>query len=461
MMDAALACRGQGITGYAMDALTGLMNGPLMEDAIRNRIRARAGGKPAFAVVVLGLDRFRNLNDLLGYRAGDQALAEAGHRLRKAPVHCEAARIGGDEFCVVLDPVRGLRDALRAVEALIRVFQEPLRISGRDVFVTASAGFSLYPTDGGEAVSLLRQASRAMVKAKLRGGNAVESSTEPPSLTPEQSYRLETALRSALDREELALRFQPQVQRDGQLAGCEVLLSWFHPELGKVEADTFIRLAEEIGLIGPIGTWVLKQACVHAKRWFDAGFSLPRVAVNVSALQFVAPDFVKTVEGILESTGVDARRLEFELTESAVIRDIDAAAAKMQLLKAHGIAFAIDDFGVGYSSLTYLHRLPVDVVKIDRSFISQIAQPSGSFALVQTIVLLAHRQGFQVVAEGIEAESQMDLVRMLRCERMQGYYFGVPVFHAEFEEILRSPSPFVHLISGSQGSLPLSGGLDI
>jgi EAL domain-containing protein (putative c-di-GMP-specific phosphodiesterase class I) len=261
-----------------------------------------------------------------------------------------------------------------------------------------------------------------------------------------------------MDREDLALRFQPEVGRDGRLSGCEVLLSWFHPELGKVEADTFIRLAEEIGLMVPIGTWVLKQACLRAKRWFDAGLNLPRMAVNVSALQFATPDFVQTVEEILESTGMDGSRLELELTESIIMRDMDEGAGKMQALKAHGITFAIDDFGVGYSPLTYLHRLPVDVVKIDRSFISQIAQPAGSFPLVQTIVVLAHRQGFQVVAEGIETEAQMDLVRAVHCDRMQGYYFGVPVFTGEFEEILRSPDHFMHLLPGDlNGSMPPDG----
>jgi EAL domain-containing protein (putative c-di-GMP-specific phosphodiesterase class I) len=204
---------------------------------------------------------------------------------------------------------------------------------------------------------------------------------------------------------------------------------------------------------------VLKQACLHAKRWFDAGLNLPRMAVNVSALQFAAPDFVEMVEGILESTGMDGSRLELELTESAIMRDMDEGAAKMQTLKEHGITFAIDDFGVGYSPLTYLHRLPVDVVKIDRSFVTQIAQPAGSFPLVQTIVILAHRQGFQVVAEGIETEEQMDLVRAVHCDRMQGYYFGVPVFAGEFENILRSPGHFMSLLSGNRDDSPETGGL--
>lgn len=438
-----------------MDALTGLMNGPLMEGAIQKRIRTRSGETPVFAVVVLGIDRFRNLNELLGYRAGDGALVEVARRLGASPRHCEVGRMGGDEFCVIFDPVEDLRDALHSAEGLIRIFEEPLPIDGREVFMTASAGFSLFPMDGREPVALLRQASRAMAKTKRRGGNAVESATEPPSLTPEQRYHLETALRRALDREELALRFQPEVNRDGQIAGCEVLLSWSHPELGKVEADTFIRLAEEIGVIIPIGTWVLKQACTHAKRWFDAGLKLPRMAVNVSALQFATPDFVETVVGVLEATGLDGNRLELELTESAIMRDMDEAAGRMQALKEFGITFAIDDFGVGYSPLTYLHRLPVDVVKIDRSFISQIAQPSGSFPLVQTINILAHRQGFQVVAEGVETEEQADLVRAVHCDRMQGYYFGVPVFTAEFENILRDPDRFARLLAGRRDGLPL------
>jgi diguanylate cyclase (GGDEF)-like protein len=441
--------------GYAMDALTGLMNGPSIQSAIQKRILTRSGEEPVFAVVILGIDRFGNLNELLGYRAGDEALTEVARRLAASPRHCEIGRLGGDEFCIILDPVEDLRDALKAAEALIRVFEEPLPISGREVFMTASAGFSMFPMDGHEAVSLLRQASRAMAKTKRRGGNAIESSTLPPSLTPEQRYHLETALRGALDREEFALRFQPEIHRDGHIAGCEVLLSWFHPELGKVEADTFIRLAEEIGIIVPIGAWVLAQACTRGRIWLDAGLDLGRMAVNVSALQFASPDFVETVAGTLESTGFDGNNLELELTESAVMRDMSEAAGKMLALKKLGVTFAIDDFGTGYSPLTYMQCLPVDVVKIDRTFISQIAQPSGSLPLVQTIAILAHRQGFQVVAEGVETEEQMDLARAVHCDRIQGYFFGVPVFSQEFESILRDPDQFKRLLPGPRNQMRL------
>lgn len=438
-----------------MDVLTGLMSGPSIERAIQKRILTRSGEEPVFAVVVLGIDRFRNLNELLGYSAGDEALVQVARRLDATSPHCEVGRLGSDEFCVVLDPVEDLRDALESAESLVRLFEKPLHINGRDVFVTASAGFSMFPMDGHEPIALLRQASRAMARTKRRGGNAVESSTDPPSLTPEQRYHLETALRLALDREEFALRFQPEIDLDGRLSGCEVLLSWYHPELGNVEADTFIRLAEEIGLIVPIGSWVLTQACIRGKLWLDAGLDLGRMAVNVSALQFATPDFVETVEGVLKATGFDGNRLELELTESSVMRDMDEAADKMIVLKQLGITFAIDDFGKGYSPLTYLQRLPVDVVKIDRSFISQIAQPSGSLPLVQTIAILAHRQGFQVVAEGIETAEQMDLVRAVHCDRMQGYYFGVPVFTEEFEAILRSPQQFARLLLGRRDRLRL------
>jgi diguanylate cyclase (GGDEF)-like protein len=455
MHAAVLAPSWQEQADYSMDALTGLMNGPALESAIQKRIVTRSGEEPVFAVVVLGIDRFRNLNELLGYSAGDEALVQVARRLEASSPDCEVGRLGSDEFCVVLDHVEDLRDALNSAEELVRLFEKPLHINGREVFVTASAGFSMFPMDGHEPIALLRQASRAMARTKRRGGNAVESSTDPPTLTPEQRYHLETALRQALDREEFALRFQPEIDRDGRLSGCEVLLSWYHPELGKVEAETFIRLAEEIGLIVPIGTWVLTQACTRGKLWIDAGLELGRMAVNVSALQFATPDFIEMVAGVLESTGFDGNRLELELTESSVMRDMDEAADKMVALKKLGITFAIDDFGKGYSPLTYLQRLPVDVVKIDRSFISQIAQPSGSLPLVQTIAILAHRQGFQVVAEGIETEDQMDLVRAVHCDRMQGYYFGVPVFTEEFEAILRSPHQFVHLLLGRQDQLRL------
>jgi diguanylate cyclase (GGDEF)-like protein len=429
-----------------MDALTGLMSGSQIEGTITKRILSGAGSKHGFAVVVLGIDRFRHLNELLGYCAGDDALLEIASRLQAWPGCRAVARLGGDEFCVLIDGLSDLREALKSAEALLRIFNRQLHLGTRDVFLTASAGLSLYPIDGQDAVSLLRQASRAMMKTKRRGGNAVEGATEPPNLTPEQRYRLETALRRALEQEEFNLRFQPEVDRDGQFAGCEVLLSWYHPELGNVEADTFIRLAEEIGVILPIGAWVLWQACAQAKLWIDAGLNVPRIAVNVSPLQFADPEFVPTVEAVLESTGLPGDRLELELTESSVMRDIEEAVARMRSLRELGITFAIDDFGVGYSPLTYLHRLPVDVVKIDRTFIAQITKPSGSLPLVQTITVLAHRQGFQVVAEGVETREEVDLVRAVHCDRMQGYYFGAPAFTEEFESILRTPDHFSRLI---------------
>ena len=428
-----------------MDALTGLMSGSQIEGAITKRILSGAGSKHGFAVVVLGIDRFRHLNELLGYCAGDEALLEIASRLQAWPGCRAVARLGGDEFCVLLDAVSDVREALKSAEALLRIFSRQLRLGSRDVFLTASAGLSVYPVDGQDAVSLLRQASRAMIKTKRRGGNAVEGATEPPILSPEQRYRLETALRLALEQEEFILRFQPEVDCDGQFAGCEVLLSWYHPELGNVEADTFIRLAEEIGVILPIGAWVLWQACAQAKLWLDAGIDIPRIAVNVSPLQFADPGFVSTVTAVLDSTGLPGGRLELELTESSVMRDLDEAAGRMRALRELGITFAIDDFGVGYSPLTYLHRLPVDVVKIDRTFIAQITKPSGSLPLVQTITVLAHRQGFQVVAEGVETQEEVDLVRAVQCDRMQGYFFGAPLFTDEFEAILRTPAHFARL----------------
>ncbi len=430
-----------------MDSLTGLMDGSSIESALQTRILGRSAERTVFAVVILGIDRFRNLNELLGYSAGDEALVQVARRLEAFPGRCEVGRLGGDEFCVLLDPVENAEGALRSAEALVRVFDVPLHVSNRELFLTASAGLSMFPVDGRSPVSLLRQAAQAMAKTKRRGGNAVECATEPPALTPEQSYRLETALRRALDRGEFALRFQPEVHRDGHLAGCEVLLSWLHPEFEKVDADTFIRLAEEIGVIVPIGNWVLKQACTRGKVWLDQGLSVGRLAVNVSALQFAAPDFVETVTSILESTRFLGSMLELELTESSVMRDMNETVQRMLALKKLGVTFAIDDFGKGYSPLTYLQCLPVDAIKIDRSFISQIDQPSGSLPLVQTIALLAHRQGFQVVAEGIETEEQLDLVCAVHCDRMQGFFFGVPVFTEAYESLLRSPNQFLRLMS--------------
>lgn len=420
-----------------LDPLTRLQSGGEMEA----RLQSRLDGNPAepCAILVFSLNRFRRINDLLGYRAGDVAVAEVAHRLRGWLTDgAIAGRIGGDEFAVAL-PGFGRESAAASAVSLLEIFDEPLRIADHEFHLTAGIGFTVFPAGGLTASVLLRRAAHARDRAKLRGGNAVEWNLGPETTFPEEGFRLESALRGALDREEVSLRYQPQVDRDGNLRGLEALAVWNSSLLGHVDTETFIRLAEETGAILEIGEWVLERACRQVAEWRASGFDVPRVAVNVAAQQFASPNFVATVRRVLRSTGIGGESLELEITESSILGDLDESALRMADLRKLGVRIAIDDFGVGYSPLAYLHRLPLDAVKVDRSFVRQITQPSGSLPVVHTITVLAHHRGLQVVAEGVETESELELVRAARCDLVQGYLIGNPMNPTELMAMMASP----------------------
>lgn len=328
-------------------------------------------------------------------------------------------------------------------------FRRPLSIAGREIFLMASAGLAVTEAGSGDARVLIRQTSAAMRRAKRRGGNTVETLRWEEALAPERRYELETALRTAPEKNQFSLRFQPQVDRQCHLDGLEVLLAWDHPEFGPVSPEVFIRLAEEIGAIVEIGEWVLRRTCEQVVAWRRAGLNPPRVAVNVSPLQFSTPDFVARVESVLREAGLTGDALEFEITEGTLLRDLAESAARMRSLRSLGISIAVDDFGVGYTPLTYLQELPLDAVKVDRAFTGQITKPAGSLPLVHTITVLAHHRGLKVVAEGVETPGEMELVQATRCDRMQGYLFGTPVPASEIEDLLREPGRMAqHLSAG-------------
>jgi EAL domain-containing protein (putative c-di-GMP-specific phosphodiesterase class I) len=285
----------------------------------------------------------------------------------------------------------------------------------------------------------MRRAAAAMQQGKHRGGSVVECNDAGERLYVEERFQLERAMRQAMQRDELALRYQPQVDRDGRLRGLEALIEWRSAELGRVETETFIRLAEETGAILPIGAWVLDRACRQLAEWRQAGFDTPRVAVNVSPQQFASPSFVTMVREVITRTGVEGRLLELEVTESSILRDLDGTARRMAELRALGVRIAVDDFGVGYSPLSYLHRLPLDVVKVDRSFVRQITKSGGSLPVVHTITVLAHHRGLQVVAEGVETAEELELVRAARCDLVQGFLFGAAMSAAEVVALMAAP----------------------
>ncbi|MGC4055728.1 MAG: bifunctional diguanylate cyclase/phosphodiesterase [Paludibaculum sp.] len=419
------------------DTLTGLMRGGALERVMARTLQARPDER--LTVCVLGIDRFRHINDLLGYDAGDRILREVAVRLsRWLPGNGTLARLGGDEFGILL-PGLTERDAMLNGAEVLNILEPPIPLDQREIFASASLGLSLYPEDGSSAAKLLSKATLAVARAKVRGGGVLERATNPNGLPPEERYQMEGALRRALEHNELSLRYQPQVDRDGKLRGLEALLVWNHPELGRVQTETFIRLAEEIGVIAPIGAWVLESTCRQMAEWRRAGLGIPRVAVNVSPLQFSCPTFVEMVRGVLRETQLDGDALELEVTEGTILRDIEESAARMRELRAAGVRIAIDDFGVGYSPLTYLHRLPLDVVKVDRTFVSEITKPSGSLPVVHTITVMAHQRGLEVVAEGVETEGELELVRAARCDMVQGYLIGNPLTPEEVAELVRQP----------------------
>lgn len=434
----------QPIQALSRDELTGLARGAELEALVARALQFRPNGS-SVALAVVGLDRFRYINDLLGYAAGDEALvAWTGFvkdwLARESPVPSGVlARLGGDEFAILWPYCPSLTTGLALGDALLARLRRPFIIAGRDVFIMASAGLAVTEANASEARALIRKSGTAMRRAKRRGGNAVEILRWEEALAPERRYELETALRMALARDEFALRFQPQVDRQCRLDGLEVLLTWNRPEFGPVGPDVFIKLAEEIGAIVEIGDWVLRATCRQIASWRQAGIRAPRIAVNVSPLQFSTPDYVARVQRILSETGVEGSGLELEITEGTVLRDLNESAARMRALRALGISLAMDDFGVGYSPLTYLQDLPLDAVKVDRAFTGQITKPAGSLPLVHTITVLAHNRGLKVVAEGVETPGEMELVQAARCDRMQGYLFGTPMSAAEIEPLLREP----------------------
>lgn len=419
---------------------SGLVDGGKFEAILDLQVASYPHKK--FVVCVVGLNRFRRINLFLGYRSGDLALQEMSQRVCSFPhAAAPACHLGGDEFALLLE-CGTRRAASQIAEKLIGWLGRPLVVHGHEFHMTMSVGLAMRAARSREGASLLRRAFSAMMQGKAHGGNSVAWAGALETPSHEQAFRLESALHHAIERQELSLRFQPEVDRNGQVRAVEALLMWKSADLGQVDTETFIRLAEETGVIAPIGEWVLREACRQVARWSSDGRGAPCVAVNVSPQQFAAADFVATVKQILEETGVHGENLELEVTESCILADIEQSAARMAELRRLGIRIAIDDFGVGYSPLAYLHRLPLDKIKVDRSFVRQIAQPGGTLPVVHTITVLAHHRGLQVVAEGVETEEEFDLVHAARCDLVQGYYVGYPLSAEEISSRLSDQRSF-------------------
>ena len=410
------------------DPLTGLPNRLLLDDRMEQCMaRARRSGS-GFAVLQIDLDRFKLINDLLGHAIGDTLLREVADRLKSSVRQTDTlARVGGDEFTLLLADVRNPGDAEKVAQDLLRVLREPFAALGNEIYVSASIGSALFPQDAGDPATLLRRADAAMYRAKQTGKNRWHGFA-PEIETVIDRPALENHLHRALERGELEVFYQPLFRvSDGSRAAMEALLRWRRPGFGLIPPAQFIPIAEENGLIVPIGNWVLKQACRQARQWQPISGEPCKVAVNVSAIQFASDDFVEVVRAVLAETGLAPACLELEITESILMQNLETPAHRICELRALGVSIAVDDFGTGYSALSYLHRLPVDYLKIDQSFVKEISGGTNSVRLVQAIVTMAHGLGVKVTAEGVETEEQMVVLRQLGCDQVQGFLLGRPM----------------------------------
>ncbi|MHB9037297.1 MAG: sensor domain-containing protein [Armatimonadota bacterium] len=420
------------------DPLTGLPNRLMFSDRLTQTLARSRQKDELLAIMFLDLDRFKFINDSLGHNVGDLLLKAVAERLTQTLRKVDTlARMGGDEFTVIVSDVSGLDDAMLAAERIVTALSEPFLIENHELFVSTSIGVSLYPSDGRNAETLVKNADTAMYRAKEQGRNNYQFYTESLNVAAVEKMTLEVSLRKALERNEFTLHYQPQVDmRTGKILAAEALIRWSHPHLGTVSPGQFIPLAEETGLILPISEWVIRTACAQNKAWQDAGLPPITMAVNVSARLFQGGDLMAMVNEALRKTKLLAGHLELELTESALMQNPDLAVAVLGGLKATGVKVSLDDFGTGYSSLSYLKRFPIDTVKIDQSFVKDITSNPDDAAIAGAVVAMAHSLKLTVAAEGVETLEQLQFLRSLKCDRMQGYFVSRPVPADDFTEML-------------------------
>jgi diguanylate cyclase (GGDEF)-like protein/PAS domain S-box-containing protein len=425
------------------DALTDLANRNLLQDRLAQAIKAARRDGSSIAVVFLDLDNFKLVNDSVGHDMGDELLQEMARRLKASVRDTDTvARLGGDEFVILMQNRKAAPgvvegDITTLMDKLLGAIAEPVNVGPRRVRPTGSIGVSVYPQDGADATTLLSNADAAMYRAKELGRNRFQFFTADVHERLRTRMELESSLRHAIEREEFELHYQPQVALStGRIIGMEALIRWRHPERGLIGPAHFIGFAEETGLIVPIGHWALREACRQNKAWQDAGLPKMPVAVNMSVKQCEQPDVVEVVQKTLRDSGLEPQYLELEITESISMADPERSVPLMQRLKALGVIIAIDDFGTGFSSLSYLRRFPVDRLKIDLSFVREIATDSSSLAISEAIITLSHSLALEVIAEGVETEEQLTLLGSRDCDYMQGYFFSPPVPAAQLGDML-------------------------
>ena len=411
------------------DALTGLPNRTLLLDRLAKALAAARRQNNKLGLLYLDLDRFKDINDSLGHSVGDPFLQEVAGRLKRwGREQDTVARLGGDEFLIMLTDVKDIPDAAVAAERLMDAMTADFVVQGHTLGVSCSLGISVFPEHGADSETLIKNADAAMYRAKADGRNNFRFFTDDMNAQAVERLTLESNLRSALAKEQLFLMYQPQIDiATGRIIGLEALLRWQHPTLGLVPPDRFIRIAENSGLIVLIGEWVLRTACSQARKWQNEGLPLVTVAVNVSAVQFRQEGFCELIRRVLHETGLAAQYLALELTESLLLANADLMLSVLRELKAMGLTLAIDDFGTGYSNFTSLRQFGVSKLKIDRSFIRDVAVKPDDAAITTAIISMAKSLNLKVIAEGVEDEAQMSFLRTHHCDEIQGYYFSKPL----------------------------------
>jgi diguanylate cyclase (GGDEF)-like protein len=420
------------------DTLTGLPNRAHFEDRLEQALAVAQRGGKMLGIVFISLDQLKKVNDNLGHLPGDQLMKEVARRLRSCVAEDDTvARFGGAEFAVMLTHIDGAKDVMETIGSIRDALHPSLDLDGQELFATTSVGVSLFPHDGTESQSLLKNACSALYRVKKSGGDNYRFYAEGMNAKASKQFALETSLRHAIDNQELVLHYQPRLAVNSlKITAVEALVRWQHPQLGLLSPAEFIPMAEDNGLILPIGEWVLRTACRQNREWQERGFAPMRVGVNVSARQFQEQHLAENVLQILEETGLAPEYLDLELTETSVMSNAKSTIEMLTRVKAMGVTISIDDFGTGFSSLSYLKLLPIDALKIDQSFIRDVTTDPDAAALVMAIITLAHNLRLQVVAEGVETEEQLRFLNLLRCDEVQGYFFSKPLPSKGLEQML-------------------------
>jgi diguanylate cyclase (GGDEF)-like protein len=422
------------------DFLTGLPNRALVNDRITQAIALARRHNTRFAVLFLDLDHLKHINDSLGHVIGDKLLQSVGKRLLSCVRGSDTlSRQGGDEFVVLLSEIAQAKDAALCAQKMLTILQAPHFIGHHRLGVSASIGISVYPDDGLDAETLIKTADTAMYQAKEHGRNNYKFFEQEMNIRAVERQSIEESLRGALERQEFMLHYQPKINLEtGAITGAEALLRWLHPERGLIPSLRFVPVAEDSGLILPIGRWVLREACQQARAWQDAGLPPLPVAVNISAVEFRDQNFLESVRSILKETCLEPRCLELELTESVLMQHAEATASVLQALKFMGVQLAVDDFGTGYSSLSYLRRFPIDALKIDQSFVRDITSNPDDATIVSAVINMGRSLKQRVIAEGVETREQFAFLQAQHCGEGQGYYFSRPVLAGQFAKLLET-----------------------